>query len=408
MRPLVGSESHRIDISTEEGMLRHSWMIGAALLVLVSPVRAEDFRFKEKKFGPAELRYFGNVPVLFVEGTPEEIGKQTAELAGDAAPGLTAYFKNLLRANQLDKALPALKFTSNNLLRRFPAAYRKELETMLSSFGSYRDLIVIGNTLWDIGKLEGCSTYVIEPERSKSGGPLFGRNFDFPALGTLQQFTMVIVCKPKGKHAFASVNFPGLVGVHSGMNDQGLAIAVLDIPETADGSPRINLAAVPMILSFRRILEECSTVEEAEAILRATPRTTLLSLSVCDRTHAALFELTPKNVHRREPEDHVLISTNHFRTEGLATKTVCWRYALMEASKAAPKIGLDDVKQMMDHVNQGELTIQTMVFEPQAMRMHVGVGTPPVSSRPLQLLDLTELFGSRGGDKDAAEGSSHP
>jgi isopenicillin-N N-acyltransferase like protein len=389
-------------------MLRHSWMIGAALLVLISPVGADDFRFSEKQFGPAELRYIGHVPVLFVEGTPAQIGQQTAALVGDAAPGLTASFKNLLKASHLDNALPALTFTSRNLLKRFPADYRTELEAMSENYGKYRDLIVIANTLWDMGKLEGCSTYIVEPGRSKSGEPLFGRNFDFPTLGTLHQFSMVIVCKPKGKQAFVSVNFPGLVGVCSGMNEKGLAIAVVDIPETADGSPRLNLAAVPMILSFRRILEECSTVEEAEAVLRGTPRTTLLSLAVCDRIHGAIIELTPKNVHRRDAEDGIAISTNHFRTEGFATKTACWRYALMEASKAQPKIGLEDVTHMMDHVNQGELTIQTMVFEPRAMRMHVGVGLGPVSSRPLQALDLTELFGARNTGKDPAEGSRNP
>ena len=172
------------DEVTSRGRVDSTWR---GLLVLISPVRAEDFRFKEKKFGPAELRYFGNVPVLFVEGTPEEIGKQTAALAGDAAPGLTAYFKNLLRANQLDKALPALKFTSNGLLKRFPADYRKELETMLAEFGSYRDLIVIGNTLWDIGKLEGCSTYVIEPDHDAwvvGSDPFVGFEFDSQAVDT--------------------------------------------------------------------------------------------------------------------------------------------------------------------------------------------------------------------------------
>jgi isopenicillin-N N-acyltransferase-like protein len=389
-------------------MLRHSWMIGAALFVLVSPVRADDFRFKEKKFGPAELRYFGHVPVLFVEGTPEQIGAQTGALVGDAAPGLSDYFKKLLQANKLDKALPALIFTSSNLLKRFPADYRNELEAMSANYGSYRELIVVANTLWDMGKLGGCSAYIIEPAHSKNGEPIFGRNFDFPSLGTLDQYCMVVVCKPKGKNAFASVNLPGLIGVCSGMNDKGLAVAVLDIPDTADGSPRLNLSAVPMILSFRRILEECSTVEEAEVILRGTSRTTLLSLAVCDRTHGAIFELTPKNVHRREPEDAVCISTNHFRTSGLATNMACWRYALMEASKAAPKIGLEDVIQMMDRVNQGELTIQTMVFEPRAMRMHVGVGKGPVSSRPLQPLDLTALFGSRSNLKGAGEGSNNP
>lgn len=389
-------------------MLRHSWMIGAALLLLASPVRADDFRFKEGKFGPAELRYFGRVPVLFVEGTPEEIGTQTAALVGNAAPGLTAYFRNLLKANKLDKVLPALVFTSANLLKRFPTDYRCELDAMLEKYQSYRDMIVIGNTLWDMGKLGGCSTYIIEPDKSATGEPLFGRNFDFPTLGTLDQFSMVIVCKPKGKQAFASVNFPGLVGVCSGMNEKGLAVAVLDIPETSDGSPKLNLSAVPMILSFRRILEECATVEEAEAILRGTPRTTLLSLAVCDRTHGAIFELTPKNVRRRNPEDGICISTNHFRTSDLATSKSCWRYALMDASKAKPKIGLEDVTAMMDHVNQGELTIQTMVFEPRGMRMHVGVGKGPVSSRPLEPLDLTVLFGSRTNQKNASEGSQQP
>jgi isopenicillin-N N-acyltransferase like protein len=389
-------------------MLRHSWMIGAALLVLASPVRADDYRFKEQKFGPAEVRYFGNVPVLFVEGTPEEIGKQTAALVGEVAPKLSTYFKSLLQAHKLDKALPALTFTSNSLLKRFPPDYRKELEAILVDYSSYRDLIVIANTLWDMGKLEGCSAFIIEPAHSKTGAPIFGRNFDFPSLGTLHQFSMVVVCRPKGKQAFASITFPGMVGVFSGMNEKGLAVAVLDIPETADGSPRINPTAVPMILSFRRILEECSTVEEAEVILRGTPRTTLLSLAVCDRTHAAIFELTPKNVHRRASEDGVCISTNHFRTPGLATKMACWRYALMEASKALPKIGLEDVIQRMDDVNQGELTIQTMVFEPCGMKMHVGVGKGPVSSRPLQALDLNVLFGPRNNLRDASQGSGNP
>ncbi len=164
-------------------MLRHSWMIGAALLVLISPVRADDFRFKEKKFGPAELRYFGHVPVLFVEGTPEQIGEQTGTLVGDAAPGLSSYFKKLLQANKLDKALPALIFTSSNLLKRFPADYRNELEAMSRNYGSYRDLIVVANTLWDMGKLGGCSAYIIEPAHSKNGEPIFGREFRLPFPG---------------------------------------------------------------------------------------------------------------------------------------------------------------------------------------------------------------------------------
>jgi isopenicillin-N N-acyltransferase like protein len=380
-------------------------MIAALLLVVAGPGRADDFRFAEKKLGPAELRYYGSVPVLSVEGTPEEIGVQIAKLAASAAPGMTGYFHSLVKENHLDKALPALIFTANGLLKRFPDDYRRELEAMVKEYGNDRDLIVVGNTLWDMGKLGGCSTLIVEPARSKTGEPLFGRNFDFPTYGTLHQFGYVVVYRPKGKQAFASVNFPGLVGVHSGMNEKGLALAVVDIPETSDGSPRLNLGAVPMILSFRRILEECSTVEEAEAVLRATPRTTLLSLAVCDRTHAAVFELTPRNVQRRQPDDGISCCTNHFRLPGLATKMECWRYALLDSYKGVPKIGIDEVMRKMDQVNQGEQTILTMVFEPCTLRMHVGLGKGPSSSRPLQPLDLNALFKTNG---DAGQGHSDP
>ena len=83
-------------------MLRHSWMIGAALLCLVAPAWGQEgFKYKESKSGPAELRYFGQVPVMFVEGTPQEIGAQTAALVGDAAPGLTDYFTNAGQTNNV-------------------------------------------------------------------------------------------------------------------------------------------------------------------------------------------------------------------------------------------------------------------------------------------------------------------
>lgn len=373
-------------------MVRRFALAAVTFLVLSGLAGAQEFRFKEGKSGAGELRYIGNTPVLIVSGTPEEMGEQTAKLATDAAPGVTDYFHRLMHANHLEKAMPALIMMANGLFKRFPDAYKRELDSIIKTYGKDRDLIVVGNTLWDIGKLGGCAAFIVEPSRSKSGEPIVGRNFDFPTLGTLHQFSILMIYKPTGKYAFASVTFPPIIGVTSGMNEKGLSVAVVDIPSTSDGSPRLNLSAVPMILSFRRILEECTTVEEAEKILRATPRTTLLNLAVCDKTHGAIFELTPKNVIRRSCECGLCYSTNHFRTPELATNLICWRYALMDACKVEPLIGLDDVKKKMHQVNQGEQTIQTMVFEPASVRMHVGLGKGPISAKPLDLVDLKTLF----------------
>jgi len=55
----------------------------------------------------------------------------------------------------------------------------------------------------------GCSSLLIEPSRSATGGPLFGRNLDFYGRGILHKYSLVAVYRPDGKHAFAAVTFPG-------------------------------------------------------------------------------------------------------------------------------------------------------------------------------------------------------
>jgi hypothetical protein len=47
----------------------------------------------------------------------------------------------------------------------------------------------------------------------------------------------------------------------------------------------------------------------------------------------------------------------------------------------------------MDAVNQGPLTIQTMIFEPDSLRLHLAIGSCPSSKLPLKELDLAPLFG---------------
>ena len=53
-----------------------SWVILVALAGAGLARGAEPFRYPEAKFGQGELRYFGSVPVLTVQGSPEEVGAQ--------------------------------------------------------------------------------------------------------------------------------------------------------------------------------------------------------------------------------------------------------------------------------------------------------------------------------------------
>jgi hypothetical protein len=47
----------------------------------------------------------------------------------------------------------------------------------------------------------------------------------------------------------------------------------------------------------------------------------------------------------------------------------------------------------MHSVNQRGWTLQTMVFEPATLKLHLSIGDPPVSARPTKLLELGPLLG---------------
>ena len=248
--------------------------------------------------------------------------------------------------------------------------------------------------MYEVSHFPACSSLTVEPSRSATQGPLFGRNLDFPTFGFLDQYSYILVEHPEGKHAFASIGFPGVVGVFSGMNDAGLCLAQLEVNSAADKSPRINLLGTPVAMCFRRLLEECTTVDEAEKLLREQNRMMMCNLAVCDRNTAAVFEITTKNLVRRPADDGLSLCTNHFRTKELAVDTRCPRYDSLLKSKKIPELGVSDVAKLLDSANQGRFTIQTMIFEPATLTAHVSFGPAPSSSRPLKTIDLAGLLKS--------------
>jgi predicted choloylglycine hydrolase len=219
-----------------------------------------------------------------------------------------------------------------------------------------------------------------------------GRNLDWPSIARLHQYTLVIVYRPDGKRAFASITFPGVLGCTSGMNDAGLVIAMLDAFESRDGAARLNPLGIPTLLMLRRILEECTSVEEAVTLLRSIERASSLNIAVCDQRRGAVLEVTTKNVVVRPSESGVCLCTNHFRSAELATSKECWRYDRLLGSLRSKSYSVSDIGQRLHEVNQGHLTLQTMVFEPRALDLHLAFGEGPATRLPMSRVNLAELF----------------
>lgn len=355
----------------------------------------ELFKYTEGQEGSAQLTYINGMPVLRVEGSPEDIGRQTARLAFTAAPRLANYPRDLVNFFGGSGAWPVLLAVAKQFLPNFPPDYRRELEALIAnSNGVDPDLIIAGNTFFDVKKYIACTSLMVEKSRSASGRVLLGRNLDFPTLGYLQDYSLVTVVRPQGKRAYVSIGFPGMIGVISGMNDAGLCVVVHEVYASADGASVLDLKGVPYALCVRKLLEECATVAEAQTLLRKLPRTTHLNLGVADPNTVGVLEVTAKNIVFRAADDGFCCCTNHFLSRELSMPVhhnvylTVDRLKTVHSRRLRPKLGVADLAAALHEANLGIHTLQTMVFEPESRTLYLAFGSTPTSALPLKKLEV--------------------
>jgi hypothetical protein len=124
------------------------------------------------------------------------------------------------------------------------------------------------NALYDISlsfehsPLVGCTTVAFHGAARPAGGALLARAFDMEVDPIFDRGKAVFLVHEDGKLPFASVSWPGLVGVVSGMNAEGLAVVV-------HGARAGDTATTgePVVHALRRVLSEARTTDEAVRVL---------------------------------------------------------------------------------------------------------------------------------------------
>jgi hypothetical protein len=371
----------------------------AALLAADLVSAGEPFRYPEASQGKGRLKYVNHLPVLTVAGTPEEIGAAVGTLALVPAQPMVSYPDDLLKHYSCSFLRATFLRQGNRMFEHFPAEYQRELEAMARAAPVDHDRLVLGNTLFDLKKMLACSALLLEPWRSATGAPLLARNLDYPSLGYAHEYSLVTVYRPQGKHAFTSVGFPGLVGCLSGMNDAGLAVAVLEVFQVQAGWKKLDRGGLPYALCYRRILEECTTIAKARALLESMHRATITNLVLADRQGVAVFEVCPERVVQRGPSGGECICTNHYcsaQLRPLLPLNICRsfeRYDILQhARPAVDQFDVADLHRALHAACDPKETLQTMIFEPATLRLHLAVGTCPASAGEMRTLELAPLL----------------
>ena len=172
----------------------------------------------------------------------------------------------------------------------------------------------IGHALQDLA-LVGCSSFAAWGEKSEDGSLILGRNFDFYAGDEFAKDKIVAFVKPDKGYPFMMVTWAGMIGVCSGMNNEGLTITI-----NAGKSKIPLIAKTPISILTREILQYAKNIDEAIAI--AKKRKVFVSESIMIGSavdkKAILIEISPNNFGVYEvPNSNQLLCSNHFQSEDL-------------------------------------------------------------------------------------------
>lgn len=271
---------------------------------------------------------------LYVKGNPMQLGLATGALTQE----LFHKQENAL-LSKVDELVPSK--TKQYLLRKFLAWFNRKMYLNinedfkseiygLSQYASpkyqhiadpYPRILYlhgahdIGHALQDLA-LVGCSSFAAWGDKTEDGKLIIGRNLDFYAGDTFAEDKIIAFVEPEKGHPFMSVTWGGMLGVVSGMNNQGLTVTI-----NAGKSKFPLVAKTPISLVTREILQYASTIEEAIAIAKKKEVFVSESIfvgSAIDKK-VVLIEVSPKNfgVYTVENQNS-LVCSNHFQSAAYA------------------------------------------------------------------------------------------
>jgi hypothetical protein len=232
--------------------------------------------------GAGYTRVVGGVREAFLTGSPAQIGSELARLLRDpmirVESELWSDFAHYVPTSPIRALLLDIsRVRYRHIDRGIPEPLRVELAAEASAFApdpfastmpTYQRM-VFGHALYDIAlsfehsPLIGCTAFGLGPGATRDGHVLVGRAFDFEAADALDREKVVYFVAKDGAIPFASVAWPGLVGVVSGMNLEGVAVVV-------NGGRAREAASEgePVVYSLRDVLEQAHDTSEAVALLQ--------------------------------------------------------------------------------------------------------------------------------------------
>jgi hypothetical protein len=283
-----------------------------------------DRLIKDIVFGKGPAMGAGFLTILYgvLARMHPNIPRELRDEMRGVADGARVAYRDILLINCFDDVLHAL-IQLNPIIA--PIMHHRFVKPVLGWLGSPPAPPVLSPGF-------ACSAFVVTGQASATGSPIHGRNLDYlindgfvdpdgVVPRELRTHVVVFLVRPTRGRPFASVAWPGFVGLVTALNADGLSLACLTSTvsrETANGTP--------LLLLYRLIAQYAGTLDQAEWLLRGARRTIGNNLTAASgpANDARCFELTMSRVRTVPSVDGIVTATNHFQHPAMAELQDGW------------------------------------------------------------------------------------
>ncbi len=352
------------------------------------------------------------LPILELAGSPRELGFGHGQaLAREIRVLRRALLTYLAQVSLFAGALPLyalLLFLSRRFWPHIPSRLQEEMQGVAAGADVGLGTVLLLNVLDDLANNSPrCSALAAGGNYTPDGSFLLGRNLDYPLFTEVMvQHQTLFLLEPAQGLPLASLAWPGYVGVCTGMNRAGVALAQL----SAMSLDR-SLKGVPAALRFRQALEGGADLLTAASLILQAPGTIGNNLLLCSSGEAAGLEISARQGVIRYPAAGLLLATNHYQsgpmsslkgrfpprppfstlssyhfTEAYSQARLARLEELTKGSRLGP-LKIQEILAAPGIANPG--TVVSAVFAPSEQKMWVARGArPPVNQGPFQEVHL--------------------
>ena len=341
--------------------------------------------------GKGRFEMYDGTRLLYLEGTPEEMGHQHGVLLRKE---IHSVLNRILYGVGVGSSFAKGRWFFGEIedaQRRInpfiDPRYLAEMDAIALASGHEKEEIRLSNFF---PELFHCSGFALFGDATVGGKMYHGRILDYLRGMGLEQNAVVIVTKPDLGNAWVNVSYAGFVGSVTGMNEKHVSMGEMG------GRGEGNWDGKPMAQLVREVMERASTLDEAVAIMRRGPRTCEYYYVISDaKTKTAVgvaatpttFDLVqPGMFHDRLPhpiKDTVLMSAGD-RYEELA-KRVKNGYGTFDATSA---------RELMTRPVCMNSNIHSVLFDPETLDFWVANADSksPASHTRYTKYNLAELL----------------